>query len=120
MVKSDVAEKDLYNAKSKNTEDKTPHITNLATTNTAFNANTNEVKGEKSINTNLDTTVVFNDIINEVKGKILNHITNHSKYSPEFNKSTAENFSAKLKQANLATKDGIADIVEKRQISMIN
>ena len=120
MVKNDVAEKDLYNANFKNTEDKTPHITNLAATNTALNANTNEVKGEKSINTNLDTTVVINDIINEVKGKILNHITNHSKYSPELNKSTAENFSAKLKQANLATKDGIADIVEKRQISMIN
>ena len=39
----------------------------------------------------------------------------HSKYitTPEFNKLTAENFSARLKQANLATKGNIADFVKK-------
>ena len=38
----------------------------------------------------------------------------HSKYitTPEFNKLTAENFRARLKQANLATKGNIADFVK--------
>ena len=42
-VKNDVVKKDLYNAKIKNIEDKTPDITNLPS-NTIFNAKINEVK----------------------------------------------------------------------------
>ena len=38
LVKNDVPEKDVYNAKIKNIEDKLPDITNLAT-NTTLNAN---------------------------------------------------------------------------------
>ena len=40
---------------------------------------------------------------------------NHDKYitTQEFNKLTADNFAARLKQANLATKSDIDDIVKK-------
>ena len=48
------------------------------------------------------TTAVLNTKISEVENKI----PNHDKYitTPEFNKLTAENFTARLKQANLVTK----------------
>ena len=53
------------NAKMKNTEDKIPDITNLAT-NTTLNTKIYEVKNEMpSVTTNLATTVV-NAEINEV------------------------------------------------------
>ena len=45
VIKNDVVEKDVYNAKIKNIEDKTPYITNLATK-TTLNAEINEVKGK--------------------------------------------------------------------------
>ena len=46
-------------------------------------------------------------------------IPDHSKYTTtaEFNKLIAENFTAKLKQANLATKGETADFI-KKQISI--
>ena len=46
---------------------------------------------------------------------IQNKIPDHSKYTTtaEFNKLTAEKFTAKLKQANLATKGDIADFIKK-------
>ena len=46
----------------------------------------------------------FNTKINETEKKITDH--NHDKYvsTPEFNKLTAENFVARLAQANLVTK----------------
>ena len=42
-------------------------------------------------------------------------MSDHNKYisTPEFNKLIAENFTARLKQANLTTKDDIADFVKK-------
>ena len=43
LVKNDVVKKDAYNSKIKNTEDKIPDITNLAT-NTTLNIKINEVK----------------------------------------------------------------------------
>ena len=43
LVKNDVVKKDVYNSKIKNTEDKIPDITNLAT-NTTLNIKINEVK----------------------------------------------------------------------------
>ena len=48
-----------------------------------------------------------------LKLKILDH--DHSKYitTQEFNKLAAENFTARLKQANIAAKVDIADFVEK-------
>ena len=44
-----------------------------------------------------------------------NKIPDHSKYiaTPKFNKLTTESFTARLKQANLATKGDIADFVKK-------
>ena len=57
----------------------------------------NKVPNTKS----LVTTTVFYTKISEVENKI----PNHDKYiaTPEFNKLTAENFTARLKQANLMT-----------------
>ena len=65
-----------------------PSITNLATTTTAVTA-------------------------------VENKIPDHTKYitTPEFNKLMAENVTARLKQANLATKGDIADFVKKTNFS---
>ena len=43
LVKNDVVKKDVYNSKIRNTEDKIPDITDLAT-NTTLNIKINEVK----------------------------------------------------------------------------
>ena len=53
---------------------------------------------------NLVTTNNLNTKINEVKNKI----PNHDKYvtTPKLHKSTAQNFAARLKQANLGIKIG--------------
>ena len=50
----------------------------------------------------LVTTTVLNTKISEVENKI----PSHDKYitTPEFNKLTAENFMARIKQADLVTK----------------
>ena len=60
--------KDVYNARIKNIEHKTPDIINLAT-------KINEVKKEIPRITNLAITISLYDKINEVKNKIPN-ITN--------------------------------------------
>ena len=122
VIKNGVVQKDVYNAKIKNIEDKIPDITNLATK-TTLNAKTNEVKGEIPDITNLATKTAltavenripgvsnlvkktdYNKKINEIEKKTTNH--NHDKYitTPEFNKLTLENFAARLKQANLVNK----------------
>ena len=66
--------------------------------------NTKNIEAENKIaNTKgLMTTTILNTKISEVENKI----PNHDKYitTPEFNKLTAENFTARLKQANLVTK----------------
>ena len=131
VVKTDVVKKDVYNAKIKNTEDKIPDAINLVTT-AALNAKINEVKDKIPYITNLDSTTAltvvenkipnvsnlikktdYNTKINEVKEKISDH--DHDKYitTPEFNKLTAENFAARLAQANLASKSDIANFVKK-------
>ena len=55
----------------------------------------------------LVTKTVLNTKISEVENKILSH----DKYitTTEFNKLTAENFAARLKQANLVTKTGFGN-----------
>ena len=128
VVKNGVVKKDVYNAKIKNIEDKMPDITNLAT-NTTLNAKINEVKNKIPNITNLATTtgltVVENKIhnvsnlvkkpdynikISEIENKItIDH--NHDKYITiqEFNELTAENFTERLPQANLASKSDIAN-----------
>ena len=47
VVKNAVVKKDVYNAKTKNIENKIPDITNLATK-TTLNAKINKVKGERA------------------------------------------------------------------------
>ena len=109
----------------------TPSITNLATT-AALTAKINEVKNKKSNITNFPTgtalTVFENKIpnvsnlvkktdyntkISEIEKKITDH--DHDKYitTPEFNQLTAENFAARLAQANLASKNDIANFIKK-------
>ena len=90
------------------------NITNLATT-TALNAKINEVKNKIPNNSNLATNTALTAVENKMPG--------HSKYitTTKFNKLRAENFTARLKQGNLATKDNIADFVKKkREILIIN
>ena len=120
--------KDVYNCKIKDIEDKTSDITNLAT-NTTLNANINEVKNEIPSFAKLVTNNFINAKINEVKNKIPNFtnlaitialtavenkLLDHSKYTttPESIKLTAENFTSRLKQGNLAAKGDIADFVK--------
>ena len=54
---------------------------------------------------------------NEIEKRISNY--DHDKYitSQEFNKSTAENFSPKLAQANLASKNDIANFDELKTLN---
>ena len=73
----------------------------------------------KKIN-NINTTDTSNLVkktdnttkINEIEKKITDH--NHDVYiaTQEFNKLTSENFAARLKQANLASKTGISDVTD--------
>ena len=58
VVKNDVIEKDVYNAKIKNIDDRIPYISNLAT-NTTLNAKMNEVKGEIPCITNFATATAL-------------------------------------------------------------
>ena len=129
VVKNDVIKKDVYNTKIKSNEDKIPDITNLAT-NATLNSRIKEVRNEMPKITNFATSTALNDKINEVGNKIPNitnlatttavtavenKIPDHSKYvtTPEFNKITAESFTARLAQANLASKNDIANFLKK-------
>ena len=69
---------------------------------TVLNTKISEAENTILNTSNLVTTTVLNTKISEVENKILSH----DKYitTPEFNKLTAENFAARLKQANLVTK----------------
>ena len=118
----------------KNIEDEIPDITNLAT-NDSLNTKINEVRGEIPNITNLATTTAFSAVGNKilnvrnlVKKDLLYHNTkisqienkiatdhDHDRYitTQEFNKLTSENFTARLKRANLASKNDIAHFVKK-------
>ena len=127
VIKDDVIKKDVYNTKVKTIEDEIPDITNLATT-AAPNAKTNEVQDEITIITNLATTATvtavenkipnvskktdYNTKISEIKNKITTD-HDHDKYiaTQEFNKLTSEHVTARLKQANLASKCDIVNFV---------
>ena len=84
-----------------------PSKTNLAPT-AALNAKINEIENKISNITNLATTATTLTAVE-------NKIPDDSKYvtTPEFNKLTAENFVARLAQANLASKNGISNFVKK-------
>ena len=70
----------------------------------------------KKVNVINTTNASYLDIekINDVEKKITDH--NHDKYitTQEFDKLTAENFTARLKQANLESKSFIADFETKK------
>ena len=105
------------NAKINDVKNKMPTITNLAIT-TGVTAVANKIPNVNNLVTKTD----YNTKINEIEEKIPDH--NHDKYitTPEFNKLTLKNFAARLAQANLARKSGIANFAhtkKKRQILMI-
>ena len=108
-----------------------PYSTNLAS-NTSLNTKLNEVKGETTNKINLATTSALTAVENkipsvstlvkkndnktnnnEIKKEITEH--NHDKYitTPEFNKIMADIFAVRLKRANLGSKSGIANLVNK-------
>ena len=123
IVKNNVVKKNVYKAKIKNIEDKVPDITKLAT-NTTLNTKMNEVKGEiPSINkltstaalttvenripnvSNLVKKCNYNKNINKIEKKITDHDhSNKCIINLEFKILTSENFTARLKQLNLAAK----------------
>ena len=70
-------------------------------TTTVLNIKISEVENKISDTSGLVTTTVFNTKISEVENKI----PNHDKYiTIQFNKVTAGDFTARLKQINLVTK----------------
>ena len=71
-------------------------------TTTVFNTKNSEVENKILNTSSLMTTTVLNTKISEVENKI----TGYAKYitTQEFNKLTAENFAARLKQADLVNK----------------
>ena len=107
-----------------------PDITNLAT-NACLNSKINQIKGEIPSITNLATTtaltavknkipsvinlvkkVDYNTKITEIEGKITDH--DHDKYiaTPEFNRLTSKDFTTRLRQENLGSKNDIANFVK--------
>ena len=96
------------NAKVNEAKVKIPNITNVATTTAALTAVENKIP-------NVSTVVKKNDSytkISETEKKITDH--DHDKYiiTPEFNKLRAENFAARLAQANLGSKHDITTLVK--------
>ena len=122
VVKNVVVRKTEYNAKIKYIEDKIPDITNLVTKtilNTKIIKVNAEIPGINNLTTITALIAVENKItdvsnlvkqtdydtkVNEIEKKITDQ--SHDKYitTPEFNNLTAENFVARLAQANLVTK----------------
>ena len=117
------------NAKINEVKGEIHNITNLAT-NVSLNAKINAVKGEIPNVTNLAATTALTsenripNVINLVQktdhntknSETENKITDydHDKYiTTPVNKLTAENFAARPKQANLASKNDIANFIKK-------
>ena len=71
-------------------------------TTTVLNKKISKVQNKMPNTSSLVNTTVLNTKSTEVENKI----SNHAKYitTPEFNKLTADNFAARLKQANLVNK----------------
>ena len=132
VMKNEVVKKDVYNSQIKNIEDKIHNIINLAT-NTTLNAKINEVKNKILDIANLATTTALTAVENKIPN-VINFVEktdyntkisetenktttdhDHDKYitTQEFSKLTSENFTARLKQANLANKNDIANFIKK-------
>ena len=96
---SNLVKKSDYNTKISEIEGKIPSISNLATP-SALTAVQNKIPSTSNLVKKTD----YKSKISEIKKKLTDH--NHDKYiaTAEFNKLTAENFSARFSQANLITK----------------
>ena len=135
IVKTDVVEKYVYKAKIKNIENQIPDIMNLAT-NAFLNAKINDVKAEISNIVNLAMNTVltaveiiipnvsnlvkksdYNAKINEIENRIATDL-GHDKHitTQKFNKLIKENFTARSKQVNLASKNDIDNFVKKTNL----
>ena len=92
------------NAKVAEIEKTIPNISGLAT-NAALTAVESKIPDVSS----LVKKTGFDIKVGEIEKKLTDH--NHDKYitTPEFNKLTAKNFAARLKQANLVTKTDFDD-----------
>ena len=110
VVKNDVVEKDVYNAKIKNIEHKIPDITNVAT-NTTLNAKLNDIKNKIPDITNLAATAAFTAVGKKVpcvsglikKSRLwCKNTTNGKKYftACDYNKCTSNTLDAKVTQKN--------------------
>ena len=93
---------------------KIPNTTNLAIT-TALTAVENKILNISKLVQKTD----YNTKLNDIKNKITDHDQDKCITTPEFDTLTAENFAQTLKQANLARKSDIANIL-KREILMMN
>ena len=82
VVKNDVGKKYLYNSKIKNTEDKIPHVTNLAT-DTTLNAKINEFKNEISSITNVSTIAALAAV--EIKIPDVSNLVKKTDYNAKIN-----------------------------------
>ena len=84
------------------------NITNLTTTTTALTPIEDRIPNASNLVEKTDS----NTNINEIEKKITDH--DHDKYiiTPEFNKLRAENFAARLAQANLGSKHDITTLVK--------
>ena len=128
MSRSKILKMKYMNAKINDVKGEISSITNLAT-NPSISAKINEFKGEiPNITTTAVTTVEnkipnvsnlvkktdYNTKISKIENKIATD-HNHDKYitTQEFNKLTSESFTVRLKQANLASKNDIANFVSK-------
>ena len=128
---TNIATKTTLNAKINEVKGEIPSITSLATT-TALNAKISEVKSKIANITSLATTTAltavenkipsvsnlvnqtdYNTKISGIKKKITDYDRDKYLTTPEFNKSTEEDFTARLAQPNLASKSDIAYFVKK-------
>ena len=98
------------NAKISEVKNKIPNISNLATTTTALTAVENKIANVGNLVQKTD----YNTNISEIESKLT---TDHDHYeyitTQECNKLALANFSARLAQANLASKNYIANFVKK-------
>ena len=78
--KNGVVKRDVYNAKIKNSEDKIPDITKLAT-NASLNAKINEVNGEIPNITNLATTTALTAVESKIPN--VSNIVKKSDYNTQ-------------------------------------
>ena len=96
-----------FNPKINKVNKEIPGTANLATA-ASLNAKKNEIKTKIHNVTNLATAIALTAVENK--------IPNHNKYitAPEFNTLAAQNYTSRLAQANLASKNDIANFVKKR------